>query len=255
MARGAILAARGETLSAHRTLTNGLIVAAAGALLAMLVFFLSRDVTVGYAPPATAYQPTPSAGPYEQAIQKRAQIGLRTDLDWVIEVENDPAAIRVWWGMALTKDEAAVLEQRGAALEKALMRVIPLLEEVPGFGGVYLRYSPSDALVVVDGGSNGRIAAALTGVDVPVVIQQGRYSLAQLSELTYAISVEIDSLRASEGIQIVTVGPDIVNNRVEVGVYQLNESQARRLKARYGEMIHVVPEVAPFHPLIEAKSD
>lgn len=167
-------------MSAHRTLTNGLIVAAAAALLVTLVFFLSRDATVGEGPAATVEQPTPSPGPYERAAQVRAENGLRADLDWVIEVENDPSATRVWFGIALTGDERAFIEARGQEMDFAVQKVLPLVIGDPAYVALYARRTDG-TIVVVDCGSAGRIQSKVLSVtEVRVVVQPAQHCLAEL---------------------------------------------------------------------------
>lgn len=240
-------------MSAHRRLTNGLIAAVAAALLVALLFFLSRDISDGETSPATVEQPAPSPGPYDRAAQIRAENGLRADLDWVIEVENDPSATRVWFGIALTDDERAFIEARAQEMDIAVQRVLPLVIGDPDYVGLYARRTDG-TVVVVDCGSGGRLQRTIDALgDVRAVVQPAQHCLPELEALRDRIGADSDGLRA-QGIQVVAIGADIVNSWVELGVYQLTDAQARLLKARYGDIVHVVP-AEPFRPLIEGQSE
>lgn len=232
-------------MSVHRTTGNTLIVLASAALLGVLVFFLVRDGGKGEPLAAPGNESTPVTGPYDRAVKIRTDNGLRHDFEWVVSVENDPDAIRTWFGIAMTPAELADLEARNAALLPAANVARALVEDLPGFGGLYLRRAPSDAVVVIDSGSNGRIASALAGFEAAtVVIQKGQYTLQYLNDLTARISGDADQLR-SEGIEIVSIGPSVESNRVEVSVHNLSKQQAERLRAEYGTAALVV-EGAPF---------
>ena len=58
------------------------------------------------------------------------------------------------------------------------------------------------------------------------------------------VVADLDRLRA-EGIEVVTAGPDIVNDCVELGVVDLTPEKERRLKKLYGDSVHPVNSGRP----------
>jgi hypothetical protein len=198
-------------------------------------FFLERSGT------GTPSAPESLDPALQQAVDVRAEMGLSTDVDWVRQVESDPTASRVWRGIALTDAELASWTARVGALSKAAQSVIPLVEGEPGFAGVYLRYAPEDAIVVVDAGSNGHLASVVRSVSAAkVVIQPGEFTLTELRALQETVAADIPDWNG-RGIRIATAGINIVKNRVELGVVEPTPSGVAVLLLTYGPRISVAP--------------
>lgn len=159
----------------------------------------------------------------------------------------DPASDIELIGIPLRPVEVEVLRTNGLYLDGAAPMAFWLWDGRPAlFGGMWIDPPGSRRHVVsiVQGDMQGmRLARCLErpGFDVRYVMALRSWE--DIMRLKERISGDWKSLEA-EGIAMVAVGLDPIENTVYVGVQGLTDEIAATLRARYGEHI-VVAEDAP----------
>jgi hypothetical protein len=173
----------------------------------------------------------------------RREFGLRSDPDFIRWVA-DSFPISRTWGVALTPDEEADLDAR-ASVAGDLGRLTALLEETPGYAGLYLDQERGGMVVIsfVAGADIpiGSVKAALAGARYEIL--SVTYSMAELKETQDAIG---DLMVSGDGpAAIVFVNADPITNRVVVGLDPFDPGVAQWLTDRFGPTVVAIPTLRP----------
>ena len=206
----------------------------------------SPDVQARPASPSPSIGPLPSglAADIANAIQKRREYGLRTDLDWVLEVAADPRAGDAF-GFPMLPEEEQFLWDRQEWLHTFLPAIQRYAAEAKdAFGGLYLDQA------------NGRIVTLWTsdvdrhltelveraGAGAPIAAFEVRWPEGTLRRVQDQISADWDWFgdidAAPEG-----VGADIRANVVSVDISSANPDAPRLIVEHYVATLGIPAEM------------
>lgn len=181
----------------------------------------------------------------EADIAFRRSLGFRSDRAFVELAYTDGARPNRDFGAAFSPAEIAEMVVRGELASDA--HVATQWAEAQGlpFGGVYIDNARGGALVLRLCGAGHRFLGQPRGLRHPnrLVIEGCTLTMSHLSG-TQALIERDWMLIKGLGVEIVHVGVDVVSNRVEIGVADLDRRQTAILEARYGSDVMVVPGTA-----------
>lgn len=178
-------------------------------------------------------------------IAFRATYGLTTDPAFVTSVERSPSSLRDY-GVALTPTEEADLKHR----DEVDSKLDPLLKHLASqaqFGGLYIDQSSGGVIdIATTGDASATLKDATSSAPSGAVLRSRhvQYTLQQLSALKDRVTQDVSSLTAA-GVEVATIGVDVVANRVRIEVANLTDQVTTDLNARYGAEVIVVPGDAP----------
>ena len=174
----------------------------------------------------------------DSAVAFRESFGLRAGREFVEDSLTRGGYSRVPYGIPLSDEELADMHHR-LDIQMSLGPATAYASDQPGYAGVYLNQErggrPVFSFTRDDDERDAAIGRRLE--DIPYDVRNVEYSLDRLTDVKYAVVDEADSAWKA-GVHIVSIGPDIERNRVEIGVEDLDES-ARNYLERFG------PEVRP----------
>ena len=187
--------------------------------------------------PDASLEPGPSIDPaIAYAISQRRQFGLRSDLDWVLQVAADPRATMDPLDFLMLPEEAAEFQRLQADFDSVVQAVQAYGDAHRAeFGGVWL--DQERHTVVSAWTSNAalhRIAILATlGKAGPLEVRLVRYSEAELRALQERMTDDRDWL-ATIPAAMTFSSVDITANRAELGISSANPQAAALIMAHYG---------------------
>jgi hypothetical protein len=194
-------------------------------------------------PPTTTPPPTQSLDPgaeLERTIHLRRDWGLRSERDWVEQVESDPASVMSELGIMVTPQELAELEQQFA--DEPRGRLIAYGARTPDeFGGLWMEGGTVVLCFTADLDAHRQATAALAP-GLQVDIRHCANSEAALKALQQRIVDDMPELRAM-GFEFNSAGLDTINNVVRLEVKSNLPNAIELLAARYGPLL--VADVYP----------
>ena len=200
--------------------------------------------------PARAASPTPLAptGPADTVlaanIQFRQSSGLRADPAYVASVIADPSASSSAYGAFLLPSEVADIAARVAVQDQ----LRPLQDAVDAdhtsFAGIWIDQQAEGTVVIELAPSLSALPASVSSL-VPsgakVRLQTTRYGRDYLEGVANAIGAALKSMRG-QGVDALSVGVDVPNDLVRVGVANPTAADQTWLNDHYGPAIEVVAE-------------
>ena len=183
-----------------------------------LVAFAALTIVllIAAAPSAASVQERPALD-LEAAIQFRATFGLRADADYAIAVASDPTSDSSRFGVSLTAAEIDDLDER-MVVRESFEPALEAAMQSPAYAGAFidqLRQGQPVILTTDRGAMDGELKS-VDGAELAEVVVVDR-TLADLEALSDTIKDARKELSA-QGVQIVSVGIDVVSNRVQVGI-------------------------------------
>ena len=188
----------------------------------------------------TAAETSVAVSSVDYAMKVRSSYGLRFDRPYVESVEADPTASREL-GIALTADEVETVKASQAPVLLVLEPLTRELEADPTFAGIYLDQGAGgviDVATTADVSHFAPILARFASSDVRFRVRHVSYTLAELKTLQARVGSDVASWQG-QGIQISTVGVDVVNNRLAITVVALTPAAKISIEASYGPRVAV----------------
>lgn len=212
---------------------------------AWLTAIFAGVVVAMLAPSAKGAAPA-SAGEVaiNDAMEFRETFGLRADAQFVKEAAEDPNFSDVAWGVPLNKSELADLERR-VEVREAIGPAVGYLLQQPDEAGFYTDQLDGGIPVFLFAGNieSHRAALATLLPDwVTYRVRQVDRSRSELNQIKNAVVDDATRL-AVAGAELVSAGPHIATNTVDVGVSG-DVERARHLLEKYGDAV-VVREDRP----------
>jgi hypothetical protein len=188
---------------------------------------------------------SPSAQPpadVETAVKVRDALGLRSDREWAVMVQNDPASISSNLGILVSADELAQLQQQQSMPDDYSALVAYGVRRADQYGGMYIDQPLGLPVMLFTGNLDAhRAAVAALPRGAAVDVRPCTFTEA---ELTAVIDdLDFDALRA-EGIDIISASLDTINNVVTVEAKAASPAAKTALEDRYGGKL-----LATIHPL------
>jgi hypothetical protein len=184
----------------------------------------------------------------DDAIRFRTDLGLDADSAYVLHVATDPKASSSAYGIPLLPAEQADLDARGQ-LQRQLWPLEDYIADHPQeIAGIWLDQQHGQLVVVQQTGSVALSspAADLVPAGATVRIQQVTFSHDLLAGVAAAISSDIKAL-GGQGIPVVSVGIDVPNNLVKVGLNPVSAAATEALKSKYRAALEFV-SAQPLEP-------
>lgn len=167
------------------------------------------------------------------AVAWRREMGLRTDLAWVIRVTADPTA-SVSWAHPILAEEEAFIWARQERLKRYVGLVRQHAAEHPDeFGGLFLDNANSRVASLWTANLPGHLAALLelAGDDAPVAVLPARWPERELRSVQDRIPTDLAWFAAFEAAPT-GIGADIERNVVSVEVSSANPDAPRLIAER-----------------------
>lgn len=205
--------------------------------------------------PAIAEARTPSPDEIDEAIRFRSEFGLPSSLNLVSNTYDDTAKYSdLSWGVPLSKAEATDLDGRLRRIQ-ATWPALNVAADQDGFGGVYFDQLRGGVPVFLFSSNHEAAAGQVRrtiGGETQVEVEKVQRSLKRLERVRQAIFGSREQL-AEGGVQLTSVGFDIEDNLVEVGVLN-NVGRAESLLEEHGQAVRVVQQNTPvFDACVSAK--
>lgn len=182
-------------------------------------------------------------GLVDDAIRFRRSVGLEADRAFVESTFAKEGYPDDAYGVPLSKAEVATIDDRQARLGKATSGH-EWAHEQPGYAGSWVDQS-KDGLIVYQFSKNVNAAELeldrLLPAGVAYEVRRVDRSLTELRELQARITKDIDTL-AKEGIEVLSIGLDISDDTVTVGIAGDAAGKRATVKARYGDFVKVATE-------------
>lgn len=158
----------------------------------------------------------------------REQFGMDASVAHVVAAESQPIDER--FGVHLFASESEELDRRAARQPEIASLRQALEKGVPGFAGLFTDHRAGGVVTLLVAGPRADLDAALAEANpsFPVVVKETGVSLSELQAVRDAVSEALDPLR-SKGYGIYTLGVDIPENVVELGVERVDEGLRREL--------------------------
>ncbi|HEY5477444.1 MAG TPA: hypothetical protein VIK11_12110 [Tepidiformaceae bacterium] len=188
----------------------------------------------------TATETSIAMSSVDYAMKVRSSYGLRFDRAYVESVESDPTASREL-GIALTADEVSEVKASHAPVLLVLEPLTRELEADPTFAGLYIDQAAGgvlDIATTADVSHFAPVLARFASNDVRFRVRRVSYTLAELKSLQARVTSDVASWQG-QGIQISTVGVDVVNNRLAITVVALTPAAKASIEASYGPRVAV----------------
>ncbi len=193
----------------------------------------------------------------QKAIEDRSFLGLESSESYtksILEKKNDRNSV-FEFGMYLTKEEADNLNKRFEHHNEYIPKVLNYIEtnvDPDLFAGSYIDQKADGILYIglVKNKNTERIQKQLEKIyvqDDKINFYFTEYSLKELEELHQKINQDISELEKFD-IIVNRVETDEINNRVNIGIKDVNSSKIKYLKERYGEPIHIFEDESNYEP-------
>jgi hypothetical protein len=173
-------------------------------------------------------------------VKFRSEFGLSTDASLVAAAEINPRLSRKY-GVALTASEQADIDSR-VAIDQQLSPLAKQLASDSGYADLYIDQAAGGIIDVATTGDPGALAPIISRYGPAGARFRTRhvsYSKAFLASLQQ--KVQSDLLGAPpQGIQVTSVGVDVVNNRLKIGVASPVSQASLYLSDAYGPAVEVV---------------
>jgi len=179
----------------------------------------------------------------DDAIRFRRSVGLESERGFVASTFTRDGYSADDYGVPLSDAEVQTLNDRQARLEKANPGHEWAYEQ-PSFAGSWIDQSRDGLIVYQFSESVGAAEQKLDDLlpaGVKYAVRRVERSLDTLRQLQSRISKDIESLDA-DGIEVVSVGLDIRDNTVVVGIAGDATGKRAIIKDRYGEPVKVATE-------------
>jgi hypothetical protein len=174
----------------------------------------------------------------EAAIQFRETFGLRADPDFVLAVATDASPDSSRFGVPLTAAEVEDLDAR-MALREAFEPALEAAIKSPAYAGAFIDQlrGGQPVILTTDQAAMERGLAEAEGSELAEirVVDRTLEELGTLSEEIQASEKEL----GEQGVNIVSVGIDIVGNRVQVGVAGSSVENSASITSRFGRDVRV----------------
>lgn len=198
-------------------------------------------------PPTASASPEPAAD-LETAIAVREALGMRSDRDWVEEVQGDPASLLSNLGILLSAAELADLQRQQSMLDDRSALVAYGVRHADQYGGMYID-QPLGTAVILFTGNLDTHQAAVSGLPRGAAVDVRLCTFTD-AELTAVMDdLDFNALR-SEGIDVISASLDTIGNVVRVEAKAASPDAKTLLEDRYGGKL-----VATIHPLPGAWSN
>ena len=144
--------------------------------------------------PSPAGSPTASASPeppadIETAIAVREALGMRSDRDWVEQVQQDPASVLSNLGILLSAAELADLQQQQSMLDDRSALVAYGVRHADEYGGTYIDQPVGTQVMLFTGNLDAhRAAVALLPRGASVDVRPATFTEAELT----AVMADLD---------------------------------------------------------------
>lgn len=181
-----------------------------------------------------------------QALEFRRELGLDADLSTVSRADSDSANFPdETWGIPLTVSESAELNRR-VQIQLSLDEALAYGRSDPSWAGAWIDQRaggvPVFAFTARTDDQTSEIARRLPR-DTQFRTTTVSRTLAELAELKQRITLDIEEL-AEFGLQVTSVGFDLMENKVTIGLKHLTTTGREAILAKYG-MAVAVRERAP----------
>lgn len=181
-----------------------------------LVLSMMATVALSGSSPAAS---DPTERDISDAVRLRAEFGLPSGRALVRSTFGDEAYSAADWGAPLSRDEIRTMYDRVRRVE-AVLPAVDVAAKRDGFAGVYydqLRDGVPVFLFSKNRDAAREVLEAAIGGATSIEVKKVDRSLERLTAIKRSV-VDAWSDFEAAGVNVVSVGYDIVGNRVEVGV-------------------------------------
>lgn len=216
----------------------------------LLTSACTRAVGATNAPASAVESAAPEASPSpstsaraidEQALQEmlrlRKELGLRSDLEYVIAVASDPRATSDMLFIPLLPDEVATLTARAANADEVVVVATAYAAGHPNeFGGLYIDNMGGGAVVILWTANLTEHEMAIRRQLSPtasVEFRAVRYSELYLTELMQTVTSDVDWM-AEIPARWLGTGVDTINNKLTMSVSSADTNAEAIVAAHYG---------------------
>lgn len=202
-------------------------------------------VLTGLAPSTSASATARTDIAMSDAIRIRAEIGLRSDPDYVGRSFVDPKTFPVldFYGMPVSRAEAAELERR-IAVQQSVAGARVWASAQTTWAGAYTDQLAGGVPVFKFVGDPERHRTELASRVPPGTtfrLESASRTIAELSDLKAEVVAAWPSIE-SDGVDVLAVGIDVISNRVSIGVVGLTDPTESQLLMRFPSGVLVSPE-------------
>ena len=194
--------------------------------------------------PAPTFDPDLPAD-IADAIIRRTDFGLRSDVEYVEAVHAAADSVRHDLGLLVTPEEAADLDRRFEAQDDLGMLAAYGAEHFDTFGGMYIDQAAGGDVVLLftrDVERHARAASALAPAGVAVRVRRVDFTEAELNEVLEGL--DLASMNHA-GLELVGAGVDIIRNVVTLEVKTNDPTFEQQMEnAHLGRLdvtVHPVP--------------
>lgn len=191
-----------------------------------------------------ADEPDASQTLVEQATDFREAFGLRSDAAWVEATLSNPAYAESAdvWSVPLTPEEEAEMESRLELSEEVDELVDYGGDDAPAdYAGAWIDQEAGGIVHVAFTGNQAQHAAAIGAFfehPEALVIDGASNTLAELDATHDALAADMDDLEAN-GLEVVQIATDVVDNEVEVGLVDPASGDEQQLNQLYSAPVDV----------------
>jgi hypothetical protein len=191
-------------------------------------------------------EPLPSGLPESvvRSIEQRRAYGLRSDLEWVLDVADDPSADRAF-GFPMLPQEEAQIWDRQAMLTGHSDRISGHIESARDeFGGLFLDQANARIVTLWTRNVDDHLAAMLeaAGQAAPIEARQVRWTERELQSVAdyaghhFAFFAQLDA-------EPMGFGSDIGDNVVDIEISSANPDATRLIAEEYARRLGVPVEM------------